>query len=151
MSLLYRYRPIRMGRPVLPLGGRFVRPRPLVPVDIIGPLTTVTRNALLDSGADDTVLPEYVAGVIGLDLSNAPSGIAAGVGSSGVPVRYARVTLRLTDGRELREWLGWVGFTPARMTYPILGFAGCLQFFDAHFRGAREEVELTTNGLYPGL
>ena len=70
--------------------------------------------------------------------------------NSGLPVRYARVTLRLTDGHEQREWPAWVGFTPAGLVYPVLGFAGCLQFFDAHFRGAREEVELTPNGLYPG-
>ena len=59
--------------------------------------------------------------------------------------------LRLTDGREFREWPAWVGFTPARLPYPMLGFAGCLQFFDAEFRGGREEVELTVNPLYPGI
>jgi hypothetical protein len=118
---------------------------------LVGPAHAYPLNALLDSGADDTVFPEYVARFIGLDLSAAPTGTAAGVGSSGVPVRYAQLTLRLTDGRELREWQAWVGFTAARMTYPLLGFAGCLQFFDTNFRGAREEVELTTNGLYPGL
>ena len=36
------------------------------------------------------------------------------------------------------------------MTHYLLGFAGCLQFFDALFHGEREEVELTVNGLYPG-
>jgi hypothetical protein len=33
---------------------------------------------------------------------------------------------------------------------PLLGFAGCLQFFDALFHGAREDVELSVNSLYPG-
>jgi hypothetical protein len=32
----------------------------------------------------------------------------------------------------------------------MLGFAGCLQFFDAHFRSGLEQVELTANSLYPG-
>lgn len=41
-------------------------------------------------------------------------------------------------------------FTPARLRYPTLGFAGVLQFFTASFRGDRQEVELTVNGLYPG-
>jgi hypothetical protein len=36
------------------------------------------------------------------------------------------------------------------LRFPLLGFAGVLQFFDADFRGAREEVELTINSLYPG-
>jgi hypothetical protein len=65
-------------------------------------------------------------------------------------LRYAVTTIRVTDGRELREWQGWVGFTAARLRFPLLGFAGFLQFFDAHFFGGREEVELTVNALYPG-
>ena len=32
----------------------------------------------------------------------------------------------------------------------LLGFAGCLQFFDALFLGKDEAVELTVNSLYPG-
>jgi hypothetical protein len=150
MSLYYRYTLVSKGQPALALGGRFVRPRPIVSVALIGPQSTVTRDALLDPGADDTVFPDRFAPAIGLDLTNAPSGMFSGAGSSGLPVRYAQVTLRLTDGREQREWPAWVGFTSARLTYPMLGFAGCLQFFDATFRGAREDVELTPNGLYPG-
>jgi hypothetical protein len=36
------------------------------------------------------------------------------------------------------------------MLFPLLGFAGCLQFFSAHFHGDREEVELSVNSLYRG-
>jgi hypothetical protein len=43
-----------------------------------------------------------------------------------------------------------VGFTSARLRFPSLGFAGFLQYFDALFRGDREEVELTVNSLYRG-
>ena len=60
------------------------------------------------------------------------------------------MTLRLTDGREFRKWPAAVGFTPARLAYPMLAFAGCLQYFSATFHGDREEVELTVNSLYPG-
>ncbi len=79
-----------------------------------------------------------------------PTGTGSGVGSRGLPLRYAPVTLRLTDGQEFREWPAWVGFTPAALVYPILGFAGCLQFFTSTFHGDTEEVELTVNRLYPG-
>ena len=77
-------------------------------------------------------------------------GEATGVASNPVPIRYAQVTLRLTDGHEFREWLAWIGFTTATLRQPLLGFAGCLQFFDANFRGSREEVELASNSAYPG-
>jgi hypothetical protein len=104
----------------------------------------------LDSQADDSVFPERYAVLTGIDLTNAPQGTAAGVGQIPVSVKYARVTLRLTDGKEFREWTGWVGFTPVLSSYALLGFAGCLQFFTATFYGDREEVDLTVNPLYPG-
>ncbi|MBI1918661.1 MAG: aspartyl protease family protein [Planctomycetes bacterium] len=107
-------------------------------------------TALLDSGADDSVFAEQVALSIGLDLRNAPQQTMTGVGGPPSVIAYAPVTLRLTDGNEYREWPALVGFTSARMTHPLLGFAGCLQFFDALFCGEREVVELTVNGLYPG-
>lgn len=142
---------IPTGRLVPPLGGRTVRPRPLVEVGVVGPVTTRARPALVDSGADDTVFHESLAAIIGVNLSNAPA-LNMNVATAGgvVPVRYAPVMLRLTDGQEMREWPAVVAFTPARLVYPMLGFAGCLQFFDATFRGAAEVVELTANALYPG-
>ena len=104
----------------------------------------------LDTAADDTIFSEILAAQIGLDLTGAPAGTGAGVGSASIPLRYARVQLRLTDGREQRQWSAWAGFTSATIPYPMLGFAGCLQFFIATFHGDREEIELAVNGLYPG-
>jgi hypothetical protein len=150
MCLLFPYRSGRSPRPVVSLGGRTVRPRPLIDATLIGPTGSKVVTALLDSGADDTVFPEQVAQSIGLDLSNAPRYTVTGVGSPPLVIAYAQISLRLTDGKEFREWPAVVGFTSAQMTHALLGFAGCLQFFDALFRGEREVVELTVNGLYPG-
>jgi len=117
---------------------------------VVGPAATVTRRALLDPGADDTVFPESVARLAGIDLTGTPTGAGMGVGRVSLPLRYAQVVLRISDGREHREWPAWVGFTAATLRQPLLGFAGCLQFFDALFLGAREEVELTVTPLSPG-
>jgi hypothetical protein len=108
------------------------------------------RDGLLDTGSDDTVFHESVAVLIGVDLSSAPHGRAAGAATSAVPVRYAQVTLRLATVQEQHEWSALIGFTAAPLRYPLLGYAGFLQFFDATFRGAREEVELAVNHLYAG-
>jgi hypothetical protein len=150
MSLRFPYQPVPMNHPVFPLGGRFSRPRPLLNVSVLGPAGAKVVRALLDTGADDTVFSDSLAAVIGLDLSNAPSHTFSGVGVVPYTVRYALVTLRLTDGIEYREWPAWVGFTVAVMKQPLLGFAGFLQFFTATFHGDREQVELTVNPLYPG-
>jgi hypothetical protein len=119
-------------------------------ISVLGPLGTFVDSAYLDSAADDTVIREDVAAKIGIDLTNAPEGTAAGPGMALVLLRNAEVTLRLTDGKEQREWQARVGFTSARLSRPLLGFAGCLQFFTCTFHGDREVAELTVNGLYPG-
>ena len=150
MSLRFRFTHVRMNRPVLPLGGRFVRPRPLIPITLIGPSGSRLLDAVADTAADDTIFDERTAALIGVDLSNAPTGMGLGVGGTPASLRYAQIDLRLTDGQEVREWKAWVGFTQAKFKYPMLGFAGCLQFFDTLIRGALEEAELTVNSLYPG-
>lgn len=95
------------------------------------------------------MFPEHLAALIGVDLSNAAIGQSTTANNAQIVVRYTQVTLRLTDGKERREWPAWVGFSPA-IRRPLFGFAGFLQFFTAMFHGDREEVELTVNRLYPG-
>jgi hypothetical protein len=150
MSLRFRYWLTQVQQPVLPLGGRWVRPRPLVNITLIGPGGTAIEQAKLDTGADDTLFPEVLAARLGVDLSHAPVGVARGLGMVAVPFRFAEVTLGLASQQEQREWRGWVGFTKIPMRTSILGFAGVLQFFTATFFGDREEVELAVNSLYPG-
>jgi hypothetical protein len=150
MSLLFRYTPVPVGHPVVPLPGRVVRPRPLILIGLTGPTGSWATEALLDTGADDSVFSDQVAAHLGINLAGAPIGAGAGAGSGAIPLRYAEVELRLSDGKEQREWTAWVAFTAARMQHPMLGFAGVLQFFTATFRGETEEVQLTVNGLYPG-
>lgn len=150
MSLRFRYRLIRRNHPVTSLGGRWVRPRPIITVTLVGPKSGCVEDAVLDSGADDTIFPEALAARIGIDLTTARPGVGEGVGLGQVSLKYAQVTLRLTDGNEFREWQAWVGFTPAPLRRSLLGFAGVLQFFTAAFHGDLEEVELTVNSLYRG-
>ena len=66
------------------------------------------------------------------------------------PLRFGPIDLELTDGQSTWRWSAVVGFSPAPIAYPILGFNGCLQFMDARFRGADLVVEIETNRLYPG-
>ncbi|SRR5579884_4092109 len=149
MGLMFPYTVVAAHHAVVPLGGRWSRPRPLVMVSATGPKNTFPMEGRLDTGSDDTVFPERLASIIGVDLSNAPVGHGRTASMALLIVRYAQITLRITDGVERREWPAWVGFTPA-VHRPLLGFAGFLQFFTATFRGDREEVELTVNNFYPG-
>ncbi len=149
MSLFFRYKVVPVYHSVVSLGGRWSRPRPMITVSIIGSGNTRPIDGLLDTGAEDTVFPERLASFLGVDLSNAPQERMSTADGSPLSVRYAYVTLRLTDGVERREWPAWVGFSPT-IHRPLFGFAGFLQFFTATFHGDRERVELTVNALYPG-
>ncbi len=150
MTLRFSYGRFAAPAPLWALQGRPDRPRPVIHVALIGPSQTRVRLSLLDTGADDTVFPEDLASQVGVDLTGAPTATASGVGVVGASLRYAEVDLRLSDGREFRQWRARVGFTSAPLKRPLLGFAGFLQFFTATFCGDREEVELAVNTLYHG-
>ena len=118
MTLTFHYPPRPRPQPVVSLGGRFSRPRPMVPVTLIVPTRTKLVIALLDTGSDDTVFPESYATQLGIDLTNAPTGVGQGVGGTPIPLRYVNLTLRIADNNEQREWSAIVAFTPVREGYP---------------------------------
>lgn len=127
------------------------RPKPLIPIGVVGPRNTRLIRGLLDSGADDTVFPDTLAAQLGIDLTGAPEGELGGVGGSPLArVRFAQVHLRLATNTEQREWVALAGFTAAPLRFPLLGYAGVMQFFTTHFRGDQEEVELEVNSHYAG-
>jgi len=146
----FRYHMTRVGQPALTLGGRWVRPQPLIHVSLIGPTNARPILGILDTAADDTVFPDYMAARIGLDLTAGPTGSAAGMGGVPILLRYGQVKLRVAGGGEFREWPALVGFTSVPLRYPMLGFGGFLRFFRSVFHGDLEEVELVVNSLHPG-
>jgi hypothetical protein len=150
MTMRFSYKQLPAKAPVPSLGGRTVRPRPLLWVTLLTPAAVRLRHCLLDTGSDDTVFPESVAAQLGIDLTNAPIGEASGMGLATATIRYAEVQLRVSDGREFHEWTATVGFTSTPLKQPLLGYAGFLRYFTATFHGDLEEVELAVNSEYPG-
>jgi hypothetical protein len=139
-------------RPVFPLGGVMYRFRPIVDIGISGPNSTrLFLKAILDSGADDTLIPVALASRLGVDLSNAPHHEGKAVGGATVSYQFATVELQLsTDGNEMFSWSAIVGFTGSRNKVALLGHTGMMQFFDVTFFGERREVSVTPNSSYRG-
>ena len=141
------------SRPQPALGGSLLRPRPMMPVQFGQPGGSLTRTSVLDSGADDTVLPDWIAAALGLNLTGVeerPIGLA---GRTPLRCRYAPIEIQISDGvRETYRWTAIVGFVDAAaLPRPLLGHGGCLQYFDAEFRGADLEVLLIPNRTFPGV
>ena len=151
MTMRFAYELIGASSPIVALGGRYSRPRPIVPITVIGSSGSHLMEGLVDSGADEIIFPELVAAIIGVDLSGAVSLTTRGIGGIPVSVRIAEVTLRIADPHEHHEWSAWVGFSPIPRRTAILGFAGFLQYFTTILYGDFEMLELTVNALYPGI
>ena len=137
-------------RPVFPLGGARIRHRPIIPIQIIGPLGSRMLSANLDCGSDDTLFPAHVAPRLGIDLTNAPEGESGAIGGVPIPYRYATVTLRISDGHEECEWEAIVGFLAAPLRWAVLGHAGMLHYFDANLLGDHRPVVVVPNPAFPG-
>jgi hypothetical protein len=148
----FPYLSASVATPILSLGGALTRARPIIAVRVAGPSGSHLIDGLLDTGSDDTVLEEWVASLIGLDLTNAAHRDIGLVGRiHPVRVSYVSVNLRITDGsQEIYEWPAVIGFTPTKLRYPLFGHAGFLQFFHADFRGDDLEVALMPNTKFPG-
>jgi hypothetical protein len=144
--------PVPAQRPIPSLSGSLVRFRPVLAIRLTGPSGPRLRDALLDTGSDDTVFTEALAALLGVDLQQAEERQLALAGRpQPVRCRYAPVLLRITDGlRETYEWTAIVGFVSSRLHYNLLGHAGFLQYFDAEFLGADREMILTPNRSFPG-
>jgi hypothetical protein len=104
---------------------------------------------VVDPAADDTVFPLDTATRIGAIL-RPDSGHRVRWRGQLHPLRFGDVELVLSTNGTSFRWPAVVGFSPAALRYPILGQAGCLQFFDARFLGVDLVVELEANPSYPG-
>jgi hypothetical protein len=123
----------------------------VVAVRLFGSGGSYLIDGQLDTSSDDTVFPLWVSAFLGLDLSQAEEQ-EINLAGRGRPfrARVQRVELRLTDGKEVCQWLALVCFAPVALRRALLGYAGFLQFFDSDFRGADREVFLTPNRAFPG-
>lgn len=136
--------------PVPSLGGRQVRFKPLIPIEVTGPAGKETRRVLVDTGADDVVFAFDLAVRLGVNLTGATQGHASGVGSQrSATLHYAPVILQLQAQAEVHRWRAVVAFTRAPLRFPLLGIAGGLEHFRTTVDVGRKEVELIAGPSLP--
>jgi len=126
--------------------------RPVITIRIVGPTADPRWDALVDTGADETLLPLSLAGLLGLELDATATSQAAGISGDHLTIRYGEVEFQINDGNETIRWqtiVGFVDFASADDEVIILGHGGCLDYFTALFEGEKAELELTANSLLP--
>lgn len=118
--------------------------RPVIPVRILGPESRLLFRGLLDTGADETIITQAMAEVVGATpIANAEGRIISAGGE--VRLSYARVGIELGSGPECYRWTATVGVAETEWDEALLGFPGFLEYFDALFLGHALQVELARN------
>ena len=116
--------------------------RPMLELRVTGPAGTFDIFGRVDSGADDTLLPERLVAILGITDLSGPL-VICGVGGA-MLVRYGTVDLDIYQGQASFRWAARVGFS----SHPdaLFGLKGFLQFFTATFNGRRHYLDLLPNG-----
>ncbi len=121
--------------------------RPKARIRIDGPKGTDELSALVDTGADETLLPVDLAERLGLELRDEARTVILGIVGNSTPIWYAQVNLEVLRPGGGPRWSARVGFYLGAK--PILGHAGFLDHFTAKFNGRAKTLTLTPNGTTP--
>ena len=127
--------------------------RPELVLRLRGDRSDEYAMALVDTGADECVLPLSLADSLGVAVDPSKSIRAAGAGGQLIELLPGLVELEIADGSESYCWHAVVGF--ARFESPehestCLGHVGALEFFTATFDGGAHRLTLVPNVTFPG-
>lgn len=124
--------------------------RPIIPLIVESPAgVRLMVDALVDTGADRTLLPVELAKKLRIDLMSLPTaslGSALGSTASFTPFM---LTCELRRAPEVLRWRAEVGFLAHAMTFCILGTKGFFEFFHLNYHWQQDFVDLEPSGTLP--
>ena len=127
--------------------------RPEVRIKVHGPKGSADFLALVDTGADNTILPESIARNLGIALIAYKGPAATAFGGQEITLSYADVELELVHADETLRWLTRVFFVAGDTEKEtlILGHQGFLDYFTAMFIGEECVLDLKANAFLPRI
>jgi hypothetical protein len=138
--------------PSIETGDEIVLLRPEIPLRVYGPAGHVDVLALVDTGADNSILPLSVARDLGLDTATGKGPAATAFGGQRIALSFADVVLELSQEDIVIRWrtrLYFADFPGDNEKAVILGHEGFLDFFTATFIGEDCVLELEPNDGIP--
>lgn len=124
--------------------------RPEIRLTVHGPLGSGDFVALVDSGADNTILPVSIASALGIPLTSGKGPTAKAFGGQEIALSYADIELQLIHAQGRLRWLARVYFAEnADEETLILGHHGFLDYFTATFIGEDCALDLEPNSYLP--
>jgi hypothetical protein len=122
------------------LGGRFVK-RPVVQIEISRGKHARTFLAIVDSGADNIILPAYIAELYGIDTSACPRYSVMGISLESTPGFVAELDFRLQMHSEV--FTAPVVFIDKDVP-PLLGQEGFFDTYRIKFEKDHDTFEVTS-------
>jgi predicted aspartyl protease len=126
--------------------------RPEIPMTVCGPHGEQSYIALVDTGADNTILPKSIADVLGIQLRASAAPAAIVFGGHRAELLTGEAVLRVeSDGASI-SWKAAVcffDFPSAKEETVILGHTGFLEYFTAVFDGHECTLSLLPNEDLP--
>jgi len=120
--------------------------RPTVPIIFKNGSKFIQTEAVIDSGADFTVLPIEIAGILGIKLNVHTKKIFHGAGGNPFPVYPSPANIEhilRQSGFRTISWKTKVFFAESQPAI-LLGHKGFLEKFRITLDGRRKEVEIST-------
>ncbi len=124
--------------------------RPEVVITLRGPGGSQEYHALVDTGADYTIVPSAAAELLGISLTPTKGVDAIAFGGQKLSTTFGDVDFELSDDdRESYRWTATVLFHEAEKELIVLGHVGFLHYFHAAFDGFAMELTLTPTEDFP--
>jgi hypothetical protein len=124
--------------PAIDSGSEIVLLRPEIPVRVHGPTGAAEMLALVDTGADNCVLPLSIARELGIATTPGRGPGAIAFGGQRIELSFAEVLIELSDDDTEIRWrarLYFANFPDDTEKTVILGHEGFLDYFSATFDG----------------
>lgn len=131
MSLIYPLNDVQTSLGIIP--------EPIIPVQVLTFEGYRSFDFLLDTGADCTMLPAYVAEILRIDLKKARRAHSMGIEGEGIPVRIHEMDIKIGNHKLRIKCL----FSPNETTPFILGRLGLFSHFNILLDNKHKRIKLT--------